>query len=264
MGEDGVSRLLKVTPTEIPRAASSPPYRALFVEDITELERYERELRERQAALRALFVNEEAIRTEERTRLSRDIHDVLGQMLTAHKMDLHWIKSNKEENKYETIAEMIGHIDEMIVFVKRVCSELRDNVLDVFGFDAALDEHLKQFRERNGIEVELITDGTPVDLGREREVSLLRIIQESLTNIVRHANASKILVSCRYSADGVTWTIRDNGRGFDRHAVAGKGSLGLVGMNERAVSWGGSVEIHSEPGDGTTVEVSIPLAQEAG
>ena len=90
---DGTSRLLQITSAEIPKAPQSPPYTALFVEDFTELRRVERDLRDRQHALRALFVNEETIREQERTNLSRDIHDVLGQMLTAHKMDLHWMKS---------------------------------------------------------------------------------------------------------------------------------------------------------------------------
>ncbi len=255
---DGETRLFSVTRTTISRGSTSPPSTALFVEDVTELRGYERELKHRQEALRALFLNEEAIRTEERTRLSRDIHDVLGQMLTAHKMDLHWMRDEASSDNEELIPEMLAHTDEMIAFVKRVCSELRDNVLDVFGFDVALEEHLKMFRARTGIVVRNTTHGTPVSIGSEREVSLLRIIQEALTNVARHADADIVTVESTYGAEGVEWRIEDDGRGFDVQAAAEGSSLGLVGMRERASVWGGESQIASTPGNGTTILIRIP------
>ena len=260
--EDGTRRLFSVTTTTIPQGPSSPPHTALFVEDVTELRRYERELQERQDALRALFVNEEAIRTEERTRLSRDIHDVLGQMLTAHKMDLHWIREKDEAERDRLVPEMMGHMDEMISFVKRVCSELRDNVLDVFGFDVALEEHLKQFEERTGVKVQFRSGSSPSKLGRDREVSLLRIIQEALTNVTRHAEASHVYVASQNTDTSVEWRIRDDGAGFDPSAEELRKSLGLVGMRERAAIWGGSVLIDSSPTGGTEVRVRLPLTED--
>ncbi|MFW5683369.1 MAG: response regulator [Spirochaetota bacterium] len=258
---DGTERLLQVTTTEIPKAPSSPPYTALFVEDVTELRTYQRDLEDRQRALRALFVNEETIREHERTALSRDIHDVLGQMLTAHKMDLHWLKSKGTSGDTESnLNEMLEHLDEMIAFVKQVCSQLRDSVLDDFGFRVALDEHIKQFQERSGISVELRNGCGELDLDRELAVSLLRIVQEALTNVMRHASASEVEITCDRSGDNLEWTIRDDGQGFDVAHVDTSTSLGLVGMNERAASWGGTVDILSTPGEGTAVHVRVPVA----
>jgi len=257
---DGDERILQVTTAEIPKAINSPPYTALFVEDVTDLRTFERDLQDRQRALRALFFNEETIRERERTSLSRDIHDVLGQMLTAHKMDLHWIKSHGGAGDMESsVDEMISHIDEMIGFVKRVCSRLRDSVLDDFGFEVALDEHLKQFRERSELEIDVQNACHDTGLSRDLAVSLLRIIQEALTNIVRHADASRVTISCVREGERMIWTIADDGTGFDTSSVDMGRSLGIVGMNERAASWGGGVDISSEPGSGTTVRVDIPV-----
>ncbi|MFW5683835.1 MAG: ATP-binding protein, partial [Spirochaetota bacterium] len=250
--------LLQVTAAQIPKAPASPPYTALFVEDVTELRRFERDLQDRQRALRALFFNEETIREKERTSLSRDIHDVLGQMLTAHKMDLHWLKSQGADGT-ENFAEMIEHIDQMIGFVKRVCSELRDSVLDDFGFETALDEHLKQFRERSGMRVEFENEFGEIELPHDLAVSLLRIIQEALTNVARHASASQVVITASGAPDRIVWTVEDNGRGFDMADVDMTSSLGLVGMTERAASWGGTVDLSSSPGQGTTVVVGLPL-----
>ena len=256
---DGDHRLLRITSAQIPRAPRTPPYTALFVEDVTELRRYEQELRDSQMALRALFINEEAIRSREQTRLSRDIHDVIGQMLTAHKMDLHWMKSKqKDDGSVAGIDEMIVHIDEIICFVKRICSELRDNVLDDFGFDDALDGHLDQFRDRTGLAVTLARSNGEIDLEHDRAVSLLRIIQEALTNIARHANASAVSIRSIEQSGTMIWTIEDDGVGFDTSAVDMASSLGIVGMYERAGSWGGSVRISSEPGHGTTLRIELP------
>ncbi len=255
----GERRLLQISSAKIPQAPNSPPYTALFVEDVTELRRYEQDLQDRQRALRALFFNEETIRERERTRLSRDIHDVLGQMLTAHKMDLHWIKSgHQEENNAPRVDEMLEHIDGMIGFVKRVCSELRDSVLDDFGFEVALNEHVKQFTERVGVRVDLDTSCASETLGRDLAVSLLRIIQEALTNVARYANASTVRIRCVTRRDRMIWTIEDDGMGFDMTQINLGSSLGLIGMNERAASWGGLVDIASEPGRGTTVRVEVP------
>ncbi len=260
---DGTDRLLQITSTEIPKAPQSPPYTALFVEDITDLRQFERDLQDRQLALRALFVNEEAIREHERTSLSRDIHDVLGQMLTAHKMDLHWMKSRGLAGEAEsTVNEMLEHMDEMIQFVKRVCSELRDSVLDDFGFDVALDEHLKRFEERSKTRVEMRNSCGEFTLDRDKAVSLLRIIQEALTNITRHAKASTVTVACRREHDRMIWTIDDDGVGFDATAGETSSSLGIVGMNERAAAWNGQVDISSAPGRGTSVRVEVPIDRE--
>ena len=258
----GERRILEITSTKIPRGPTSDGLIARFVQDVTELRRYQRELEDRQRGLRTLFLNEESIREHERTRLSRDLHDVLGQMLTALKMDLHWLGSHTSDDATATGAkEMIGQVDEMIVFTKKVCSQLRDNVLDVFGLATALDEHLSQFRTRTGIEVDRRYDSTPLALARDVEVSLLRIIQESLTNVTRHAHASRVTVECERTTSGVVWRVRDDGVGFDSSAARPAGSLGLIGMSERAAAWGGRVTITSVPGSGTTVEVEVPCSE---
>lgn len=260
---DGEQRLFSVTSAEIPRGPNSAPFTARFVEDVTELRQYERDLQERQQALRMLFLNEEGIREQERTRLSRDIHDVLGQMLTALKMDLHWLHShNGSEKSTDTVSEMLGQVDDMIQFVKKVCSELRDNVLDVFGFSVSLDEHLKQFGQRTGVEVEYANGCEEIDLPPEAAVALLRIIQESLTNVARHADATVVRVRSECDGDRLRWSIADNGVGFDADSQELARSLGLIGMKERAFSLNGSVLVSSAPGDGTEVVVEIPLQEQ--
>jgi PAS domain S-box-containing protein len=260
---DGETRLFSVTSAEIPRGPNSAPFTARFVEDVTELRNYERDLHERQQALRMLFVNEEGIREQERTRLSRDIHDVLGQMLTALKMDLHWLNSHDgNKDAGDTVGEMIGQVDDMIQFVKKVCSELRDNVLDVFGFSVSLDEHLKQFEQRTSIAVEYMNSCEDIDLPPEAAVALLRIIQESLTNVARHANATRVHVESDCADGRLRWSIRDNGVGFDADSQELARSLGLVGMKERAFSLNGSVTVSSAPGDGTEVTVEIPVHEQ--
>ncbi len=257
--DDGKEHILQITATRIPNAPQSPPYTALFVEDVTELRRYEHDLENRRLALRALFMNEEAITGRERTRLSRDIHDVLGQMITAHRMDLHWLRSKAcGADAVSGIDEMIDHTDEMIRFIRRVCCELRDNVLDDFGFDEALDEHIDRFRHRTGLTVKLVRTAEGRDLEHDRAVSLLRIIQEALTNVVRHANASSILIRSASEGGALIWTVEDDGDGFDTTAIDMVRSLGIVGMNERAASWGGFVRIASELGRGTKVRIELP------
>jgi PAS domain S-box-containing protein len=257
---EGRSRLFSVTSAKIPKGPNSSPFTALFVEDITELRNYERDLQERQQALRMLFINEEAIREQERTRLSRDIHDVLGQMLTALKMDLHWLNSHTESQKTEeSVGEMLDQVDDMIQFVKKVCSELRDNVLDVFGFSVSLDEHLSQFQQRTNVEVDYENGCGELELPSDAAVALLRIIQESLTNVARHAGASRVIVRSECVDGRLFWTISDNGVGFDTGSQEVASSLGLLGMKERAFSLDGSVTVNSAPGSGTTVAVEIPL-----
>ncbi len=258
----GERRILEITSARIPKGPTSDALTARFVQDVTELRRYQRELEERQRGLRTLFLNEESIREQERTRLSRDLHDVLGQMLTALKMDLHWLGSHTTDDATATGAtEMIGQVDEMIVFTKKVCSQLRDNVLDVFGFAVALDEHLSQFETRTAIAVDRRYDCSSIGLAHDVEVSLLRIIQESLTNVTRHAHATSVTVECGRTTTGVVWRVRDDGVGFDPASSRPAESLGLIGMNERAAAWGGRVTIVSAPGSGTTVEVEVPCSE---
>ena len=253
------TRLFQVTSAEIPKGPTAEPFVAHFVEDVTELRRYERDLEDRQRALRMLFLNEESIREEERTRLSRDIHDVLGQMLTALKMDLHWLNSHSKPEPQESVSQMIGQVDDMIKFVKKLCSELRDNVLDVFGFDVSLDEHLNQFMQRTGIDVSYENECGDISLAREKEIALLRIIQEALTNVARHAHATSVIVRAVCTDGVVQWDISDNGTGFDPEGQDPGESLGLLGMKERASSWNGSVRVKSSVGQGTVVTVLVPL-----
>ncbi|MFP4551618.1 MAG: response regulator [Spirochaetales bacterium] len=255
----GVPRLFQVTSAEIPKGTNAEPFVAHFVEDVTELRRYERDLEDRQRALRMLFLNEESIREEERTRLSRDIHDVLGQMLTALKMDLHWLNSHSKPEPQGSVSEMIGQVDDMIKFVKKLCSELRDNVLDVFGFDVSLDEHLNQFMQRTGVEVSYENECGDITLARDKEIALLRIIQEALTNVARHADATRVVVRAACHDGTVQWDIRDDGCGFDADEQDPGESLGLLGMKERATSWNGSVRVTSKSGEGTIVTVLVPL-----
>ena len=215
---------------------------------------------------RKLSSRVQTLREEERTRISREIHDELGQLLTGAKMQLRLIEDRLANRNDRTLNPLIddlvetaGTIDETIDSVRRISSGLRPLALDHLGLAAAVDEESMQFSRRTGIAVNIDVTEWETPLPAEIETTAFRIFQESLTNAARHAEATRIDVECKVEDHTLILKIRDNGVGIDVSAIHNPASLGLVGMLERASGVGGKVEFTSLPEKGTEVALTIPL-----
>lgn len=230
-------------------------------------------IREREAAvaelklsytqLRKLASHLQNVREEERSAIAREIHDELGQLLTGLKLDISWLMmklSNADENLQVKASNMEQLVTVCLKTVRKISRELHPAILDKLGVVEAIQWQSNEFEKRSGIKIELDLTPSPIDISSKTAIALFRIFQESLTNIVRHAEATK--VSCRLEKhDGhLVLTVTDNGKGFDMKTVKGKESLGLLSMKERTVMLGGIYDIASKPRKGTKVTVEVPLA----
>ncbi|MGH7602131.1 MAG: histidine kinase, partial [bacterium] len=226
----------------------------------------EQELIGSREQLRNLSAYLQAAREEERTRIAREIHDELGQSLTALKMDLFWLQKRLPESREhlnEKTKTMAKLIDMTINTVQRISAELRPGLLDNLGLAAAIEWQAKAFRDRTGIELELKCSLDSNDIERERSTAIFRIFQEALTNVVRHAGATRIVVNVRQNAHMLLLKVRDNGKGITREEIFDANSFGLIGMRERVHPWGGRVKIKGVPGKGTVVFVNLPANGDA-
>lgn len=231
-----------------------------IIRDITQYKLYFEELLKSRQELRNLTSHIESLREKERTDIAREIHDVLGQSLTALKIDLSWMrkKINPEEKELlDKAAVMDGLINDVIVTVRRLSSSLRPGILDDLGLAAAIEWQSEEFRKRMGFTCNLNCDDIP-ELSEDKAVALFRIFQESLTNIIKHSNAEKVEISLGKNAQNVEMIIKDNGKSFSSEKLANKGSYGIIGMRERVKSFSGSLDISGSE-DGVTVHVLIPL-----
>jgi signal transduction histidine kinase len=228
----------------------------------SERKRAEEKLRESHEQLRALSVYLQYVREEERTRIAREVHDELGQALTSLKLDLSWLLGRQPAGQrplHDKIKAMSRHIDTTIHTVRRIATELRPGILDDLGLVAALEWQANDFQGRTGIECDVastLRDDMPLDA--DLNTAFFRIFQETLTNIMRHANATQVVVRSSEEQGSVLLTVKDNGRGITAAEINDTRSIGLVGMGERAALLGGAVTFQSEPGQGTTVTVRIP------
>jgi PAS domain S-box-containing protein len=232
-------------------------------------EELERLVKERTAELTILSIQlrnlstylQEA-REKERTLIAREIHDELGQSLTALKMDLSLLTRRlpKGENKVLEKAEsMAALIETTIQSVKRISTELRPGILDHLGLTAALDWQASEFKKRTGITCDVVSEPDEIVVDRDRTTTVFRIFQETLTNIARHANASKVDVLLKQEEKELVLQVKDNGDGITMEQLSDAGSLGLIGMRERVHYWGGSLAITGTRNEGTTVDARIPL-----
>jgi signal transduction histidine kinase len=222
----------------------------------------ENELLSSHEELRALGAHQQSVREEERKRISREIHDELGQTLTALKLDLSWLgkKLCKEQNVLcEKTGSMTALIDSIILTVQRVSAELRPSMLDDLGLKEAMEWEMKEFQGRTGIAGEFRCDLTDLDGDMERRTTIFRIFQEALTNVARHSQASRVSVTVEETADTLALSIGDNGRGITDKEIADPKSLGLIGIRERVRLRGGKVRINGSRDKGTMVRVIIPL-----
>lgn len=219
-------------------------------------------LRKSEENLRALAARLQSVREEEWTRIAREIHDELGQALTGLKMDLTWVakKLPLDQKALTTkIRSMFDLIDGTIQSVRKIATRLRPEVLDELGLAPAIDWQAKEFQKRSGIRCRLSLPSDALALDRERSTAAFRIFQELLTNIARHANATRIDVAMHVESDALVLAVEDNGKGIDESAMFSPKSLGLLGMRERVLPFGGKVEFARAGDRGTRVIVSIPF-----
>ena len=236
--------------------------------DVTERTHAEQELKSALAQSRALSAHLQSVREEERSHVAREIHDELGQVLTGLKMDLAWLKHRLVEERLETsralllnkVQDMSGLIDTTIQAVRQLATELRPGILDHLGLSAAIEWQAEEFEKHSGIRCRVIGMLADVPLDKEQTTAAFRIVQESLTNVARHAEAATaVTILLSQEANRLVLEIEDDGLGFQEKNLASRDTLGLLGMRERAAILGGEVQITSEPGQGTKVAARIPL-----
>jgi PAS domain S-box-containing protein len=240
--------------------------------DITDRKLAERALRESESRHRALadelrrltrYVQD--VREQERTRIARELHDELGQTLTVLNMDLHWLREHPRlefDIAQARLGSMCKLLDTAIRAVRRICTELRPSVLDDLGLVAAIEWQTREFQARTGIRCVTSLPGAALDLPKGLATAVFRILQESLTNIVRHARATQAKVSLAARSKTLLLKVSDNGLGITRQQASGRRSLGLLGMRERAIQWQGQVDVSGVPRRGTTVVLRMPLEQD--
>ncbi len=225
------------------------------------------DLKASQQQLRALAAHLQSVREEERKLMTREIHDELGQSLTGFKMDLAWMRNRLQSEDWaairqsilEKMATMGKLLDETANLMRRLCTELRPGVLDDLGLTAAIEWQAREYQSRTGIACEVRLGLGDVEVDPERSTALFRIFQEILTNVARHAKATRVEAVMEKVGSNVVLEVKDYGRGIRKSELAGAKSLGLLGMRERALILGGEVEIRGAAGKGTTVKVRMPL-----
>lgn len=231
--------------------------------NITDRKRAETELKNSLQQLHQLTSYIEKVRENERIAISRELHDDLGQALTAVKIDLGLIKQKlNEPEMLSRLVKVSALVSDTIKTVQRLTSQLRPQILDDLGLEAAIEWHTREFAERSGIEVLLEMD-TEINIPPEAALTVFRIMQESLTNVARHSQASQVQVSLKNQPANISMVISDNGRGINESELNSKKSFGLIGMKERANSLGGTFEIKNLPGSGTQTILTFPLKSTA-
>ncbi len=237
------------------------------IQDVTNLKHAEDNLKATSEQLRALSARLQSAREEEGIRIAREIHDELGGTLTSLRWELEGVKKTVCEPERELpiddlkekLTGMLGLTDTMINVVRRIASDLRPVVLDVLGLEEAIEWQAQQFQERTGIVVHCESAGTPLDLDPAQSTAVFRIFQEALTNVLRHARATRVDVTIVEDTGVFVLVIGDNGRGITGNERFGEWSIGLLGMRERAHLIGGEIEVNGVEGEGTTVTVRLPI-----
>jgi two-component system, NarL family, sensor histidine kinase UhpB len=221
-------------------------------------------LRQSSLQLRALSAHLQRIREEERASIAREIHDELGQSLTALSMDLSWLSKKLPRGEtplHERVSSMSDMVKTTVYAIRKILSELRPGVLDDLGVVAAIEWQAQDFQKRTGIECKFIPPRDELVLDREPSTALFRIFQEILTNVVRHAKATRVeVILCEDEDAGrLILSVNDNGTGITEKEITSSTSLGLLGMYERLLLLGGDLQIRGEQGRGTTVTARIPF-----
>jgi PAS domain S-box-containing protein len=235
------------------------------VHDITDNKRSETELKEKNEQLRELSAYLQEIREDERAHIAREIHDELGDRLTGIRLDISWMQSQLARNNLQVtdrFPALIQLVDDTIQTVRKISTELRPSILDDFGLVDALEWQAAEFEKRTGISCTFKSFIKNQKNNKKIEVTLFRIFQESLTNILRHSKAKNVRVQLLDEEGMIELNITDDGIGMDLEAVKGKRTLGLIGMKERVLMVDGEFSVLSETGKGTAITVSVPYLKE--
>ena len=234
----------------------------VFALDITEQKRAEEEREASRRQLRQLYQRMENVREEERARIAREVHDELGQVLTSLKLELSVLDKKllkKSFDHREKTQGMLQLMEDTILTVKRISMELRPPILDVCGISDAILWQGEEFQNRTGLQVKCQFDPSEIQIDSERSTTIFRIFQEALTNVARYAEAKTIDVKLIKNDNNFILCICDDGKGITEDQITNTNSLGILGMRERALVWGGQVRIEGVPDVGTTVTIEIPL-----
>jgi len=233
--------------------------------DVTERRLAEERLRRSREELRALSERLRAVREEESTRIAREVHDEVGQALTALQMDVAWLGkklgppgSPEAENLAAKLYSMAELIDQTIAAVQRIATDLRPGVLDGLGLEAAIEWYVREFEERTRIACGFRSDLGAARIDSERATAVFRILQEALTNVARHSGSTRVEIQLIADGDRLRLEIEDYGRGMPEDRLEVVQSLGLLGMRERARSLGGALSVGRASPSGTVITLTIP------
>ncbi len=230
--------------------------------DITESNRARRELQDSRDKLNELHAYLVNGREAERAAIARELHDQTSQALNALRLDLSGVRRRVARGKSigpVSLDRMMELVDNISGDVRRLSSDLRPGVLDDIGLSAAIEWNVQEFASRTGLRTSLQLSADDSTIAASHATTLFRVLQELLSNVARHAQASALSVSLRNPGDSLVLTVTDDGRGITDDELSGSRSLGISSIRERVHIFGGSVVIRGEPGKGTTVEVTIPM-----
>lgn len=265
--KSGVLRVAQLSLTLLKDDTDSPIGIIGYSMDITDRKRGEEALLNSRNQLAALAVRLESVREEERTRIALEVHDVLGQALTGLKLDVAWVHKRITESiesaRHAAVLARLDSarelLDSTIQSVRDIATTLRPGVLDEIGLEAAVEWQAQEFQHRTGIACDTTIRPRNMALSPEQSTALFRILQEILTNVARHAQATNVNIRLEQSGEQVVLQVGDNGKGISGVEQSGPKAFGLLGMRLRAQQQGGSCDIQGTPGTGTTVTVTIPL-----
>jgi signal transduction histidine kinase len=267
-------QLLEIVSQAAAAKAREQEYAALLKEHERYQETLEHDIKERTAdlhqtaaELHALAAHLQVVREEERANLARELHDEFGQNLTALRIDLAWLDHHLQIDQpieplrlQGRITAMVPMVDRLIEMTQTVCAALRPGILNDLGLIAAIEWQIEECEKRTGLICASSLPADDLDLDPDRALAVFRIVQEALTNVVRHAQATRVAVSLARTRDALTLEVQDNGRGFAQARRLGTKALGLLSMRERAAAFQGVLDIVSSPDQGTAVKVRIPLS----
>jgi len=234
----------------------------VFATDITERKLAEETLEHSRQILQGYAAHLQEITENERLRIARELHDDIGQRLSALKMDLGWVKRRLPPDRSDAagkLEEMSALITEGVQTVKAICAELRPGMLEELGLQAALEWAAARFQERSGIRASLKVDGSKLNVDAGVSIAIYRIVQEALTNIFRHAAAGRAEIRLRRELNWLILEVEDDGKGLPGHLQAAPQSFGIIGMRERVRSFGGEFNLFSGRERGTVVRARFPL-----
>jgi PAS domain S-box-containing protein len=230
--------------------------------DVTERKKFEQELVKSKQEITSLAKHLENVREKERARIASDLHDDLGQRLTALNMDLSWLISRLKYARPEIANRLISMsvlLLNTIETIQALSTELRPGILDDLGLSSAIEWQLEEFRKRTGIHYELYFPPDDLTISPELSILFFRIIQEALTNISRHARATNVNINLRQENGTLNLIINDNGCGITNNDISNPKSFGIIGMRERVKSYRGNLSITGKKGKGTRIEILIPI-----